>query len=72
LAAEKRNSEEGARSQLLQEAKPFLESMRQIHLHVADRPDVLQLLVEKSLSGRAYFEALRERKDTRLQVMVAM
>jgi len=53
-------SEQDARSKLLQQSSEIIDSVREIELHVAERPAVIQNLMERGIKGRAYVEALRD------------
>jgi hypothetical protein len=61
-----------ARSQLLPAAREFVRTAREIQLLTADRADVIQDLIARGVSGRAYVESLRARTDTPLVVLPAV
>ncbi len=57
-------AEEDARGRLLRRAKRLLEAVRQVHLHLADRPALVRGLMERGVRGRDYVEALRDERDS--------
>jgi hypothetical protein len=40
-----------------------MDGVREIQLHVAGRPAVIQELRDRGILGRAYVESLRDRRD---------
>jgi hypothetical protein len=63
------SSEADARARLLLPSEEFVASVREIQLQVADRPAVIQSIMDRKIRGRAYVEALREREDVPLVVL---
>jgi hypothetical protein len=69
LAEDTGSSEPDALSKLLERSKPIIDSVREVELHVADRPAVIQNLIERGIQGRAYVEALRDRTDVPVRML---
>jgi hypothetical protein len=55
--------EEDARARLLRRAGAFIERVREVQLHVAARPAVLDALAATGAGGRECVEAVQGRKD---------
>jgi hypothetical protein len=66
LAEETGRSEPDARTNLLGRSERFIDGAREIQLHVADRPAVIQKLMDRGIRGREYVEALRDCRDVPL------
>jgi hypothetical protein len=66
LAEEKGLSVEDARAKLRRAAEFFLAAVRETQLYVTTRPELLQALVDRGISGRKYVETVRERGDVPL------
>jgi hypothetical protein len=56
-------SEEDARARLLRAGRHFLEGVQEARLFAADRPALVQTLIDRGIRGREYVEAVRQRED---------
>ena len=58
--------QEDARARLLRLAEAFKESVLEVQLQAATRPELLEALAGRGWGGREYVEAVRERRDVLL------
>ena len=62
-------SEADARSRLLRTSQQFMDGVREVQLHVAGRPALIQTLIDRGLGGREYVEAVRDAADVPLVLL---